>query len=119
MASLFSNIFVQLHPEPFKKKNKIKSIVGIPIRESKCSHFSESNEAGGKPTPGAELIGCCAVLSWWQPDSESGAKTDLVKFTPKARQSMDQRSGKEWGKLREGSSEGAIVENRGQVWGCP
>lgn len=100
IAGLFSSIFVQLHPESFKKKNKIKSIVGKPIRESKCSRFSESNEAGGKPTTGAESIGCCVELSWWLRDSESGAKSDLVKFLSVAGQPMDQRSEKEWGKLR-------------------
>lgn len=104
IAGLFSSIFVQLHPESFKKKNKIKSTVGKPIRESKCNHFSESNEAGGKPTTGAESIGCCVELSWWLPDSESGAKSDLVKFTSVMGQPMDQRSEKEWGKLRERKS---------------
>lgn len=52
------------------------------------------------------------ALSWWQPDSESGAKSDLVKFTPEAGQPMDQRSGKEWGKLREGKGTEASEAQR-------
>lgn len=67
---------------PLSRKNKIKSIIGKPVRAPKCSHFSESNKAGGKRIPQGEQTRFCVGPSWWQLDADSGTKSSVFKSIP-------------------------------------